>query len=755
MTTATASTTTKTSKKTANVDIPEEQPSWLRSWDPDQRWLHPYIAGSWLWSVSWVPEISHLSPWWMTAAGAGSTLIARWAATRRAPADVFGISHTNQIRSLATACGAAATGWLTWAGLTSPLNPPVVGSLLLGTLLGGGLYAGWRSAGPGRQRATTTAQAVAEEVELRSEWSHILTSAGIKGMVVIDRANNRAGYTLTLENRGDGTVTVDQITSAVKPIAAAASRALAHTGAVIGPRGIRAEETEWAHRILLHVTTLDVLKASIPYEPRTRPASIADRIDIGLYDVGDPVELVLAQTHAKIVGASRKGKSVLLTTIMGRLLECEDVLLWVGGTQKLIPLVYSWLLPWITGATRRPILDYVAGEDIRHVLMMLADMYTAAKERASLLTTETKLIASHRLPAIVGLIDEASGVLTRPETIEVDGKQKTASELVCDICQIGGAVNVTLLLATQFGLYDSFGTFGSEIHRNLQLRIALQTLSDSDGRNTLIGMDSIDTTKLKNKSMLIQPDIDDPRALPAKAYHLEGATLVEPRSRACTPHVAYLDSFTRDRLRFYAGRWSAERQTTLITAIKGERLPVPDLAAAARACEGDSTTTINDRFNEIIEMEGIDTVNTDQTPTPADDDAPKFGDSSKPIGAGIEEFEANMKRINEQMGAVWRIAQPLLGVAEALSMPNAPKGDTFVPTGQLAIVTDRVAADAPDAEVAAAAVALGRDLNRQCPALKSVQVSRDGKQVRGYTVDRLWDAIHWVAYGKPMPDADE
>lgn len=769
-TTTSAATTTSTgssrprARRTAAVTRREAAPPLVRvrAWNPDRRWLHPLVTAVWLHLLSWVSLLG-VSPWWMLLGGLAGTLVLVMAGRRHAPAARFGDVHPRQITWLAAAVGLTATVWLVWMVANGPLNGPGLGALVIGTVVFGLVYAAWQSSAPKRATATTRAERVRQEVTLRSEWTEILAAAGIRHMQVVDRRPHQAGYTLVLEHRRpsgpdaapSSTVTLSQLSAAAPAIAAEAARALADTGAVISAQGIRAEETEYAHRFRLHVTTIDVLAAAMPYQARTTPASIVQPLRLGLYETGEPLDLIAAGIHGKIVGATQSGKSVLLNNKIARELECDDVVLWVAASSKLVPLVYPWLRPWILGHTRRPVLDWVAGEDQREILIMLAAMYHASKIRADLLTTEGRLIPSPQLPALVGVLDEASTALCHKMTIQTfDGQEMNASQLAMEITQIGAAVNVTLWLATQYGLFPAAGPYGSEIHRNLGVRIALKTQTASDGRDTLVGMPgNVDTTRLRHKSMLVQPNIEEPRVLPAKACHLEGAELIGSLVEQYTAWRPDLDEYTAGALAGYAGRWTRQRCATLagVVAREGHDWPVIDHGGTSTTggdhARGDldDQNVIDALFDELVET---------RLTTPADD-APQTTAPADPVTAGdlqrgLDDLERGMQAANDRMGAVYRIGDPLAQIARELGDPEAPKD--FVSTRQLAVVLGRVQRGASDEEVNKAAATLGREINRQVPALKTVQRTVEGQQVRGYPVKRLWQAIHHLAYGKPMSE---
>jgi len=755
-----------TAKKTSKDEPrPLSLREWVGSWDLDHRYLHPYVGAAWVYSASYAPELAGVSPWWMLPAGLSVTALSRWAARRKVDVDTYGAKHQQQAGRLAVLAGSAATVWATWASLTSPMDGEVMGALGLTTLLIGGTYAAWRTRSKRKAEIVYRAKVAAAEQALFTTWNRILARAGLKGVAVAAKHDNRAGYTLVVQtvpgSTAGGRIDFAQVKGSVSNIAAVASQILADTGAVIGPRGVRAEETPAAHRWLLHVTTQDVLAQVSKYTPRYDIASIADPIDLGQYETGEALELLLHGVHGKFVGATRSGKSVLLNNVIARLLECDDAVVWVGGTVKLMPLVYPWLEPWITRQTTRPAIDWVAGERQQEVLEMLADALRVISDRCQLLGSESKLNPSHRLPALVIILDEASEALKSPDRIKChDGVMRCASEIANLIGQTGAAVNVTELLASQYGIFQAFGTEGNEMHRHLTLRVALKTLSSYDGRDTLVGMDFVDTTKLTNKTMIVQPSIEEPRAVPAKAAYLEGSKAITPLVRRCTGHIAYLDPFSTRNLRFYPSRWTPQRQEALVNTARNNG-HTPPLDGAAMACmrPDDRVHTlkhddnaVNAIFNDIAAAE------TRPTAPPAQQQEKPMFDSGPADPASLSSGLANLADVfargNAEREALAELADPLGAIARWLGGPDGPKPDAFVPTASIAVALGRVAADAAAEDVTKATVALGRDIKEQCPAAQTIQESVGGKQVRGFWCRYLWAVIHHAASGgtRELPD---
>ncbi|MGB6163389.1 MAG: hypothetical protein WBF75_12620 [Pseudonocardiaceae bacterium] len=112
---------------------------------------------------------------------------------------------------------------------------------------------------------------------------------------------------------------------------------------------------------------------------------------------------------------------------------------------------------------------------------------------------------------------------------------------------------------------------------------------------------NVDTTKLRNHTLLVQPSADVPRVIPAKAYELDGVdqiASVAARNTATTPRLpAWLQAQLGGT---YAGRWRPERLPELNEVIRAQGLSWPSLSSV-------SAGTVDPAFTELIQNAAFET----------------------------------------------------------------------------------------------------------------------------------------------------
>ena len=399
----------------------------------------------------------------------------------------------------------------------------------------------------------------------------------------------------------------------------------------------------------------------------------------GLYEDGEDIQLSLLGVHGVMVGATGSGKSVFTNNVIAEVTHCSDALLWICASDKLLPLIYPWLHPWFAGTTERPVLDWVAGEDPARVLQQLAALYKLVKLRNKKLGPVSKFEPTPTDPAINCILEEASDLLLDNSTVTIrtfDGKEMNGSQLVNAITRAARSAGVSLLMLTQYGLMDALGTQGSMAKRNITLRVAGKTYTDHDGMATLVGMDQIRTTKLRDYTLLIQPSSEIPRVIPAKAYQLDGLDQIAPVAARNTATVPRLPAWLAAQLgEAYAGRWHPERLPELAELVGAQGLRWPALASV-------STGAVNAVFDELVhhatvELDGGKNPTTQPT-------------TEEEITAMAADAEQKMDHAIETFRKYGSLGHTMTEVLEAIRAQNAP---AFISAAQLAFVTGRVDRD--------------------------------------------------------------
>ena len=225
------------------------------------------------------------------------------------------------------------------------------------------------------------------------------------------------------------------------------------------PGAVRVEpDTAHAGRFVMRVLAADPHAGAIPWRG---PAShsVADPIELGVFEDATPVKVPMLRRHVLIGGTTDSGKSGVLNIILGNLAACPDVVLWG--------------------------IDLKGGMELRPWAPCLARLATSPAEAATLLHDAVKALearahamgdAATRVwqptpdsPALVIVIDEyAELVDTAPEAVEHAES----------IARRGRAVAVTLLAANQRPTQKSMG--GGALRSQMSVRICLRVRERRD-----------------------------------------------------------------------------------------------------------------------------------------------------------------------------------------------------------------------------------------------------------------------------------
>lgn len=751
-----------------SANTPQQAQQHEHEWTPDPRWFHPVLAVLLAYVLAWVPRWGGLTPWVMTGLGVAVAAAGLVWARQAYPPRCYGPTQHGRARDLGLVVGAACGTWWVYAGLVGPTYPTALATALLGALLGGGAYAVLHSVAERHAEETLAALSAAppgtgvdEDRALALTWLEIYRLAGFPGCQVVDLKHTAAGYTVAMIPDAAKAATFHELTTALHRITVNASIVLARQGVTVRSGDVTLEETGSAHVWLTHISTEHPHDERVDYTPSPTPRSINDPLDVGRYVTGDLVALSLARNHMMMVATTGGGKSVFANCCFARITECVDALVWVGATSKLMPLVYPWLRPWLDGRMRRPILDWVAGEKPDEVLTMLAAAYQemCRRNKRNTVTSKLKLCAAD--PAIVVFLEEAANIARRTDRIYAfDGQLMTAERLIFEITTAGRSAGVTVKTFGQSALVEALGPQrGSEVARNLTVRVAGKTMNPNDGYVVLPMLShTVDTTMLRDNTLLIQPSEEAPRPLAAKAYYLED---IEDEPSRIHPVAIHNGQF-QPRLSpdavaalgvAYTQRWAPARCADLVAAASWEHLdwPVPAEADANMpapppppvelpAGGGVKTDPLEEAWLAIIAELGP------LRPAP-EEDPPMDTPPSFDVSSHLSDFAAATASMGSR-----RVPEPLYSVLELLAGSDAPD---FVPTWLLAVNLGRVDREAPKEQREAAAAALGMELAKLVPGLKTRQRRVGDKVHKGYDVARLKEAAHAVTGGAPLSEQPE
>lgn len=606
--------------------------------DPDPEgfnplWLHPLAVTLWLAFLAIIRAWSGLPSWWWAGVGVVLALVARVAINRWVSEAEHGPGFYGRARRAVVAGVLAAHAWLIYAGLPATPVPAAVGSLTGLALCGTAVYAWLRTSGV--QHAEVIREERAEAVaeyrhtrlvsDLATLWNAWFARVRV-AVQVADAVDTPAGYTLMLDVEPDETGAIPRFsdfTSAVPALAPLVSKHYAAKGKDIAVDQLRPEETEQAHRWLLHVSTERPLRQVLRHPGDRGAASILEPCDFGIYEDGKPLQLMLYGAHTLMVGSTGSGKSVLLHNTIAEVTRRGDEELWIGTTSKLMPVVWPWLLPWLTGRTARPVIERVAGQGLDEVLLMLRDLYEYGMARNARLGP---FGAKHRPtladPGLFVIIDEATHP-AKNKTARVftsDGREWTAAQLFDACCAMLRSAGGSMFFFTQYGLVDALGNEGTNTLRNITVRIAGRTEKDFDGQQTLSGMDRVRTSRLRDNTLLVQPSAETPRVLSAKTYFLEEPEQIDALAVAHTRYRGSgLPAWLVDKLGgSYTERWWPDRQPTLVEACELAGIPYPVLPGGAMR-EGFTTipnTIVADRVTSTGMSGAVDMNDGSHKPTP-------------------------------------------------------------------------------------------------------------------------------------------
>ena len=551
------------------------------TWAPDSRWLLPVLFAVWSFAAGWLPAWSARAgdgfpPWLMAGAGVAVALVGVWRARHVWPVHTHGEALREQGSLLAVVVGIAIGWWLVVAGYSSPWSQLPL--LLLMAAIGGGLFAALATAAPRHRAAETERAARVVEQVASNDMRDILDASDCSDVKLFAHTETRAGYTLTIGPdpsfpRRPNLSNVEQRLPDLTTNLAIYWRD--RDGTELFEGDVRLEALA-ADRWYLHVSTKHVLREDIPFRLSRAPSSFNLPLWLGLFEDGAAMRFTLCRAGCKVVGATGGGKSVIVNNLLGRVLECRnaagdaDALAWVCASEKLVPLVYPWLLPWLNRQTAHPAIDMVVGEDPDDVGDFLRRLYFLAKDRNARLSRKSKHEASPGTPGIVVFVEEAKVLTGLSKRVHMGGDEWwTLSRLLAEIAALERSAAISLVLITQVGLFDGLGDYGDELQRHLTIRACTVTMTASDGYNTLPALPAtVDTTMLRDHSMYLQVGItEESRAMPGKAADLDEER-VPVVARAVSSSQAHLtgrdlDAFGAD---YYAGRWDAERVPVIAAA---------------------------------------------------------------------------------------------------------------------------------------------------------------------------------------------
>lgn len=419
-----------------------------------------------------VLHASHPGAWWsivLASLGAAMAVMRGWVLRR--------LDRAEERLYAAVTVGAAGL-WLSAAVAVGVSRFPLPWLLVVGTLAAGVPWWSHR-----RRRAR-----VAVDRTIRA-WPDVAESIGLVGSRIVSAAVDLWGWRARVRLRGGQTVA-----DALNRVPAIESGLGTRPGAV----RVTPDETR-ADYFRLRVLSRDPHAEAIRWRGSSA-TSIADPIELGLYEDATPVLVSFLRRHALIGGIAGSGKSGVLNVILANLVACPDVVLWgidlKGGME---------LRPW------SPCLDKLATTP-REAAALLRDGVRVLDTRAEELSHRGLRVwePSQDAPALVIVIDEYA------ELAEDAGEALSHAD---SIARRGRAVAETLLAATQRPTQSAMGR--KAVRSQMDVRICLRVRERRDvdlvlGQGMLAAGWAAHTLDAPGKFLLSAPGADSPQR--ARAY---------------------------------------------------------------------------------------------------------------------------------------------------------------------------------------------------------------------------------------------
>jgi S-DNA-T family DNA segregation ATPase FtsK/SpoIIIE len=279
-------------------------------------------------------------------------------------------------------------------------------------------------------------------------WPDIADAIGLTGSRVMSAVVDVWGWRARMNLRAGQTVA--DVIAHVPAI---------ESGLGTRPGAVRVEpDPAHAGRFVMRVLAADPHADAIRWNgPASR--SIADPVELGVFEDATPVRVPLLRRHVLIGGTTDSGKSGVLNVILGNLAASPDVVLWgidlKGGME---------LRPWAPCLARLATTPAEAAKLLHDAVKVLDARAHAMGEQANRVWEP-----SPQAPALVIVIDEYA---------ELVDNAPGAVEHAESIARRGRAVCVTLLAANQRPTQKSMG--GGALRSQMSVRICLRVRERRD-----------------------------------------------------------------------------------------------------------------------------------------------------------------------------------------------------------------------------------------------------------------------------------
>ncbi|WP_404974789.1 DNA translocase FtsK [[Kitasatospora] papulosa] len=468
-----------------------------------------------------------------------------------------------------------AGGWTTWAMTTGPLTWVAAGTL---TGIGVGIGAMASNAAMHEEvaedeRLTAEARQLAQELDagrraIANEWHDRLlrvTRLDVK-VFAVEQWKNGAGYSIAGELPG----------AAVWTTIRDKHRALAADARL--PRGctVHVEEGDIQGRVVIDVTTVNIMGDIVDYPTDYTPLSILTGIPWGSQPNSQPVTVYLREACALVLGPPGSGKSTFLDGIIAGFARCVDVVTWVIDL-KAGAVGRPWARPWLESAGHvkptagmdrapegtRPGVDWIASTPAEALLMMRVVLaINAARQHhyQDLMdaANTTLLPVSRTIPQIEVVIDEGAELLSA--ATHGDPVMKELQAAVKKTMRTTRAMGERLVLTAIDGNVSAIGN--TEVRKFSPVGAALTSgESVTSNISKLFSAVRVDTSQLNEKGagVIGQAGADGFEPTPFKTWRTSPNMVrdVVLATNNIRPHLDQASATAGGDI--YAQRWTPER----------------------------------------------------------------------------------------------------------------------------------------------------------------------------------------------------
>ncbi|EFL39751.1 conserved hypothetical protein [Streptomyces griseoflavus Tu4000] len=225
-------------------------------------------------------------------------------------------------------------------------------------------------------------------------------------------------------------------------------------------------------RVLIDVTTVNVLAAEATYPADYGPLSLHTGIPWGLRTNADEIRAYLREQCALVVGPTGSGKTNMVHTILAGFARATDVLTWVidlnAGSAGL-----PWVRPALAGDGKgmRPGVDWLAASPEEAELLLDAAVRIAKHRKMAyqdlMSQANTDLLPiSDRIPQIMLVIDEGAEILAG-----TDKESRRLAAKILEVIRIARAMGIRTVLTALGATGAVLGNL--MIRREAKVRVAL------------------------------------------------------------------------------------------------------------------------------------------------------------------------------------------------------------------------------------------------------------------------------------------